>query len=118
MFRLDLRKKEKVTVYLSDNPKRISHAQKVIPLSKQDNETCFFVNCDSLTNLARIEKLEIDKLIIDYREPMKSIANKLSRGNKSKIVDDREYNLSDTYEDDPQEDKYKCLALYAKNVVR
>ena len=44
-------------------------------------------------------------MIIDYREPMKSIAYKLVKGDQEKIIDDRQYNLSDTYQSSTEEEE-------------
>ena len=106
LYDLDLRLKEKVYVYLSDNQKRIKNAKVVLLPTKKYNEKYYFFDCYdlSLIDLSFLEYIEVDKVIIDYREPMKSIAYKLVKGDQEKIIDDRQYNLSDTYQSSTEEE--------------
>ena len=107
LYDLDLRLKEKVYVYLSDNQKRIKNAKAVLLPTKKYNEKYYFFDCYdlSLIDLSFLEYIEVDKVIIDYREPMKSIAYKLVKGDQEKIIDDRQYNLSDTYQSSTEEEE-------------
>ena len=75
--------------------------------TKKYNEKYYFFDCYdlSLIDLSFLEYIEADKVIIDYREPMRSIAYKLAKGDQEKIIDDRQYNLSDSYQSSTEEEK-------------
>lgn len=104
LYGIDLRLKEEVIVYLSDCPNRIKHARKIFLSKKKYNELYYFIDCSDLTNLDPIENLDIDKVIVDMREPMRSIAERLVGIYHGKITDDRNYDLSDSYEEESPED--------------
>lgn len=107
LYDLDLRLKEKVCVYLSDNQNRIKNAKAVLLPKKKYNEKYYFFDCYdlSLIDLSFLEYIEVDEVIIDYRDPMKSIAYKLVKGDETKIIDDRQYDLSDSYQSLSEEEK-------------
>lgn len=106
LYGIDFRLKETITVYLSNIPERISNARDILIPLKQTNEKQFFINCSDPTNLSCISHLggdAIDKLIIDMREPMASLAYGLIGDKTEKIIDDREYGLSDSYKKSSEE---------------
>lgn len=102
-------------VYLSDNPVRIENSKKILMDMGKNNNTIatisgfftndaeyIFVDCSNHNNMYDVlgDVIKADQVIIDFREPMISIAKKMLKGScvpeEYQIIDDRKIGTMDT----------------------